>query len=101
MMTIWKPIPGETPIDISGLKVPGVTSRQQLSELEAENIRQAIVARYYWSTTRRAFEPFLNTVPATGQPASSKNSTSSIIENLKPRKPFQHLDGCLFPDGLG
>ena len=39
----WKPIPGETPIDISGLKIAGVTNRSELSALEAENLRQAIV----------------------------------------------------------
>ena len=31
MIVTWKPIPGETPIDVSGLKVSGVTNRDQLS----------------------------------------------------------------------
>lgn len=43
MMSAWKPIPGETPIDASGLKVTGITNRQQLSVVEAENVRRAIV----------------------------------------------------------
>ena len=49
----WKSIPGETPIDISGLKVSGVTNRNQLSVVEAENIRKAIVKYLGGSLTRR------------------------------------------------
>jgi Fic-DOC domain mobile mystery protein B len=37
----WKPIPGETPIDPSGLKIKSVRSRGQLNIVEAENIRKA------------------------------------------------------------
>lgn len=40
-MAGWTPIPGETPIDPSGLKVQGVRTRHQLIPLEAENIRKA------------------------------------------------------------
>lgn len=43
MMSSWKSIPGETPIDLNGLKAAGVTNRQQLSLAEAENIRRAVV----------------------------------------------------------
>ncbi|MFC1610480.1 mobile mystery protein B [Myxococcota bacterium] len=40
----WKSIAGETPIDdLSGLKVPGITTRAQLNLHEAENIRKATV----------------------------------------------------------
>ena len=40
----FAPIPGETPIDdISGLKVKSVTTRPELNEVEAENIRKAFV----------------------------------------------------------
>jgi fido (protein-threonine AMPylation protein) len=42
-MPAWQPIPGETPIDPSGLKIPGVTTRRELSIVEAENIRKAVV----------------------------------------------------------
>ena len=49
----WKTIPGETPIDISGLKLSGVTNRQELSVVEAENVRQAIVKYLGGSLTRR------------------------------------------------
>lgn len=53
VIVAWKTIPGETPIDISGLKVPGVTNRGQLSIVEAENIRRAIVKYLGGSLTRR------------------------------------------------
>ncbi len=39
MTVTWNPIHGETPINISGLKVTGVTNRQELSIVEAENVR--------------------------------------------------------------
>ena len=52
-MVTWKSIPGETPIDVSGLKVSGVTNRSQLSVFEAENIRKAIVKYLGGSLTRR------------------------------------------------
>jgi len=41
-MNTWESIDGETPIDISGLKVRGVTNRKELSVVEAENIADAI-----------------------------------------------------------
>jgi Fic-DOC domain mobile mystery protein B len=49
----WNSIPGETPIDVSGLKVSGVINRGQLSVVEAENIRKAIVKYLGGSLTRR------------------------------------------------
>lgn len=46
-MTIFgAPIPGETPIDdVSGLKIPGITTRAELNIFEAQNIEKA-VAKY-------------------------------------------------------
>lgn len=38
----WKPLRGQTPIDPSGLKVKGITTRAELDELEAENIEKAL-----------------------------------------------------------
>lgn len=37
-MTSWITIPGETPIDPTGLKIPGITTRRQLNVVEAQNI---------------------------------------------------------------
>lgn len=43
-MAVWETLPGETPIDdISGLKIVGITTRKQLSFVEAENILEATV----------------------------------------------------------
>jgi Fic-DOC domain mobile mystery protein B len=53
MTVVWNPIPGETPIDISGLKISGVNNRQELSVVEAENVRKAIVKYFGGSLTRR------------------------------------------------
>jgi hypothetical protein len=36
-MAAWPTIPGETPIDPSGLKIHGVTNRAELSFVEAQN----------------------------------------------------------------
>src|SRR5258708_9438159 len=42
-MSPWTPIPGETPIDdISGLKIRGITTRNELNYFEGANIRKAI-----------------------------------------------------------
>jgi hypothetical protein len=35
-------MPGETPIDVSGLKRKGISTRAELNEAEAENIRKAV-----------------------------------------------------------
>jgi len=53
-MAVWKPIPGETPIDdISGLKPKGVTTRAQLNDVEARNIRKAVMRYLLVKPTRR------------------------------------------------
>lgn len=50
----WETLPGETPIDdISGLRVEGITSRTELNEFEAENIRKAFVKYLAATPTRR------------------------------------------------
>lgn len=57
-MAVWKPIPGETPIDdISGLKPKGVTTRAQLNDVEARNIRKAVM-RYLVTKPSRRQAPF-------------------------------------------
>jgi Fic-DOC domain mobile mystery protein B len=49
----WKRIPGETPIDVSGLKISGISNRQELSVVEAENVRKAVVKYLAGPLTRR------------------------------------------------
>lgn len=57
-MAVWKSIPGETPIDdISGLKLKGVTIRAQLNDVEARNIRKAVM-RYLATKPSRRQAPF-------------------------------------------
>ena len=41
-MAHWTPIPGEIPIDPSGLLDPGIQTRRQLNEAEGRNIASAI-----------------------------------------------------------
>jgi fido (protein-threonine AMPylation protein) len=57
-MNAWKdtPIPGETPIDPSGLRIVGITTRAELSVVEARSIRHAFV-KYL------AASPSLRTAP--------------------------------------
>src|SRR5258708_27513012 len=43
MTMSWAPIPGETPIDPSGLKAKWITNRRDLNEAEAQNIRKPLV----------------------------------------------------------
>jgi Fic-DOC domain mobile mystery protein B len=51
-------LPGETPIDdISGLRVPGIATRRQLSLVEAENIRKALV-KYFGGDLSSEIAPF-------------------------------------------
>src|SRR5208282_1414341 len=53
-MAVWKPISGETPIDdISGLKPKRVTTRAQLNDLEARNIRKAVMHYLLTKPSRR------------------------------------------------
>jgi Fic-DOC domain mobile mystery protein B len=57
-MAAWKPIAGETPIeDISGLKPKGVATRAQLNDVEARNIRKAVM-RYLVAKPSRRQAPF-------------------------------------------
>jgi fido (protein-threonine AMPylation protein) len=42
-MANWESVPGETPIDPSGLKIRGITTRRELSVVEAECIRKVVV----------------------------------------------------------
>lgn len=53
-MSRWDPIPGETPIDPSGLKVLGVTNRRELSLVEAENVAAAVLKYLGRPITRRS-----------------------------------------------
>jgi Fic-DOC domain mobile mystery protein B len=39
----WELVPGETPIDVSGLRRKGIGTRAELNRAEAENIRKAVV----------------------------------------------------------
>jgi Fic-DOC domain mobile mystery protein B len=54
-MAVWPQIPGETPIDPSGLKVRGITNRAELNPIEAENILKA-VTKYMTGTRKVAFD---------------------------------------------
>jgi Fic-DOC domain mobile mystery protein B len=57
-MALWKPISGETPIDdISGLKPKYVKTRSQLNDVEARNIRKAVM-RYLVTKPSRRQAPF-------------------------------------------
>lgn len=56
-MAGWEAIPGETPIDPSGLKDRGVRTREALIPLEAENIRKATV-HYLAQRPTAATAPF-------------------------------------------
>jgi Fic-DOC domain mobile mystery protein B len=53
-MSKWKCVPGETPIDdFSQLLVKGINTRAQLSVVEAENVRKAVVKYLAKRPTRR------------------------------------------------
>lgn len=53
----WDAIPGETPIDISGIKVPSVRNRRQLNIVEAANVLQA-TRKYLGGPINRRTAPF-------------------------------------------
>ena len=55
-MVLWTPIPGETPIDASGLKIL-VTTRSELNVAEAKNIRKAM-AKYLVTRPNARKAPF-------------------------------------------
>ena len=53
-MTAWPSIPGETPIDPSGLKRPGIiTNRRELNVAEAENILKVVTKYLSRKPTRK------------------------------------------------
>lgn len=57
-MPLWHHVPGGTPIDdLSGLKVKGITRRKELNEVEAENIRKAVV-KYFAAPPTPKVAPF-------------------------------------------
>jgi len=56
-MTVWTPIPGETPIDPSGLKDRSIATREELCRVEEENIRKAHV-KYLAAPPSRKLAPF-------------------------------------------
>jgi Fic-DOC domain mobile mystery protein B len=39
----WSILPGENPIDVSGLKQKGISTRAELNRAEAENVRKVVV----------------------------------------------------------
>ena len=53
-MSDWDSVPGETPIDVSGLKRKGIHTRAELNRAEAENIRKAVVKYLAAKPSRRA-----------------------------------------------
>jgi Fic-DOC domain mobile mystery protein B len=53
----WEPLPGETPIDVSGLRIKGIGIRAELNRAEAENVRKAVV-RYLAARPSRRSAPF-------------------------------------------
>jgi Fic-DOC domain mobile mystery protein B len=53
----WELLPGETPIDVSGLKRKGIGTRAELNRAEAENIRKAVV-KYLAAKPSRRSAPF-------------------------------------------
>jgi len=50
-------LPGETPIDVAGLKRKGISTRAELNRAEAENIRKAVV-KYLAAKPSRRSAPF-------------------------------------------
>ena len=53
-MSDWELLPGETPIDVSGLKAKGIRTRKELNEAEARNIRHVVVKYFAAKPSRRA-----------------------------------------------
>ena len=56
-MSGWEVLPGETPIDVSGLKRRGIGTRAELNRAEAENVRKAVV-KYLAAKPSRRSAPF-------------------------------------------
>ena len=57
MSKAWEPIEGETPFDISELKDKGITTRELLNRVEAENVRKA-TTKYLSAKPSRRSAPF-------------------------------------------
>jgi Fic-DOC domain mobile mystery protein B len=53
----WETLPGETPIDVSGLRIKGIGTRAELNRAEAENVRKAVV-KYLAAKPSRRSAPF-------------------------------------------
>jgi Fic-DOC domain mobile mystery protein B len=53
----WETLPGEPPIDVSGLRVKGIGTPAELNRAEAENVRKAIL-RYLAARPSRRSAPF-------------------------------------------
>lgn len=53
-MSGWDLVPGETPIDVSGLKRKGIGTRAELNRAEAENFRKAVVKYLAMRPTARS-----------------------------------------------
>jgi Fic-DOC domain mobile mystery protein B len=53
----WEILQGETPIDVSGLKRKGLSTRAELNRAEAENIRKVVV-KYLAAKPSRRSAPF-------------------------------------------
>jgi len=56
-MAEWEPIPGETPIDPSGLRDKTIKTRLQLNEAEGRNIAEAVY-NYLIGTPTSDMAPF-------------------------------------------
>ena len=56
-MSGWEILPGETPIDVSGLKRKGISTRAELNRAEAENLRKVVV-KYLAARPSRRSAPF-------------------------------------------
>lgn len=56
-MSDWETVPGETPIDISGLRLRYIKMRDELNEAEAANILDATI-KYLASPPTRRQAPF-------------------------------------------
>ena len=57
-MSDWDERAGETPIDVSGLKIKWVKTRQQLNLAEARNIRKAVAKYFARRRPTRTMAPF-------------------------------------------
>ncbi len=56
-MSSWDPLDGETPIDISGIRIKGITNRSELNRVEGANIFRA-TTKYLASKPNQRLAPF-------------------------------------------